>query len=253
MSFKFSDSHISEFYSFGYTVFRSILPFPLVRDLRAVSDKARAIARVKGGPQTQRLQPVEKFDLDLKPFRDFAELPDLKDAVARVLTPHHKVGQVHILGILLEPAEMPYCTNWHRDWDNRYFDDYHQVNYFNQTNCALYDDSCTWVVPGSHCRRNTPGEIEYSKQNPGPELEGKPYEERERLCLDYSRNMPGAICLHLNAGDFALYRNCMWHLGNYVPYTKRATLHDLVDTSEWVAWRDRIYKEREEKKKKTGD
>jgi hypothetical protein len=52
--------------------------------------------------------------------------------------------------------------------------------------------------------------------------------------------MPGAVCLHLDAGDFALYRNTLWHLGNYVPYGKRATLHDAADTPEFLEWRTRI-------------
>ena len=65
-------------------------------------------------------------------------------------------------------------------------------------------------------------------------------EDRERACLEYCRRMPGAVCLHLDAGDFALYRNTLWHLGNYVPYGKRATLHDVVDTPEFIAWRQRV-------------
>ena len=67
---------------------------------------------------------------------------------------------------------------------------------------------------------------------PGVDLEGKSAEEREPLCLEYCRSMPGAVQLHLEAGDFALYRNTLWHLGNYVPYRKRATLHDSAWTPE---------------------
>ena len=36
--------------------------------------------------------------------------------------------------------------------------------------------------------------------------------------------MPGAVQLVLNPGDFCIYRNVGWHIGNYVPYRKRATL-----------------------------
>lgn len=242
MSFEFSDSHISEFYTYGYTVFRGILPPSLIRDLRRVTDKARGIAREKEGPQTQRLQPVEEFDLDLQPFHDFAELPELKDAVSRVLTPHHQYGKLNILGILLEPRDMPYCTPWHRDATNVFYANYHDANFYNQINCALYQDSCTWVVPGSHFRRDTPGELQHTLEHPEPGqgLEGKTAEERERICMEYCKSMPGAVCLHLNAGDFALYRNCMWHIGNYVPYIRRATLHDLVDTPEWITYRKEL-------------
>lgn len=52
--------------------------------------------------------------------------------------------------------------------------------------------------------------------------------------------MPGAKRLYLEAGDLALYRSTLWHIGNYVPYKKRATLHDNAMTPEYVAWRDEV-------------
>ena len=171
----------------------------------------------------------------------------LTDAIQRTLTPRHTHGNRQLLGILIEPAELPWCTQWHRDWrDNAagldlamwdaHFSD---INYFNQVNCALYEDTCTWVVPGSHLRRDLPGEAARFPDRPidGPVLEGKTYEEREYLGLEYCRSMPGAARLHLEAGDFCLYRNSLWHLGNYVPYQQRATLHDAADTPEFLAWR----------------
>ena len=72
--------------------------------------RARKIARERGGPQVQRLQPVGHFDLDQQPFVDYAELPDLVDAITKLLTPRHCHGSPNHLGILFEPAEMPYCT-----------------------------------------------------------------------------------------------------------------------------------------------
>jgi ectoine hydroxylase-related dioxygenase (phytanoyl-CoA dioxygenase family) len=154
---------------------------------------------------------------------------------------------------------MPYCTAWHRDWrDNatglklsEWDSVFHDINFFNQINCSLYDDSSLWVVPGSHLRRDLPGEAKRfpDRPIPTPNLEGVAAEERERICLDYCRSMTGAVRLYLDAGDFALYRNTLWHLGNYVPYRKRATLHDVVDTPEYAAWRERIYKEMAERRK----
>ena len=116
---------------------------------------------------------------------------------------------------------------------------FRDLNLFNQLNCAIHEDHCTWVVPGSHLRGDLPRESARFPNGSmrGPELEGKSYEERERICLEYCESMPGAVCLHLNAGDFALYRNTLWHLGSYVPYTKRATLHDVIDTPEFIEWR----------------
>ena len=153
------------------------------------------------------------------------------------------------MGVLLEPSELSYCTHWHRDWrDNISGLDLASwdavsgdIDLFNQVNCALYADSCTWLVPGSHLRRDLPREVELFPDRPisGPELEGKSAIERERLCLEYCRSMPAAVQVHLEAGDYALYRNTLWHIGNYVPYRKRATLHDFIDTPEYSRWRQR--------------
>ncbi len=246
MPFKLSDEHIQEYHTLGYTNFKKILPPSLIRDLRHVTDKAREIAREKSGPQVQRLQPVANYDLDQQPFIDYAELPELVDAIAGVLTPRHQHGNRNFFGVLLEPAEMPYCTAWHRDWrDNipglplsMWDEVLADINLFNQINCALYEDSSTWFVPGSHLRRDLLREAKLFPDRPisGPDLRGKTAEERERVCLEYCRSMPGAVQLHLEAGDFALYRNTLWHMGNYVPYCKRATLHDSANTPEFVAW-----------------
>jgi hypothetical protein len=248
MTFTFSDQHIDEYRTLGYTVFHQILPPTLIADLRRSADQARAIARLEHSPQAQRLQPVSKYEIDQQPFIDYAELAPLKDAIHRLLSPQHNHGNRDVFGILLEPANEPYCTQWHRDWrdnapnldldkwDEHFLDD----RYFNQINCALYGDSCTWVVPGSHLRRDLQREIERLPERP---IAGLSSIERECACLDYVRSMPGAVQLHLEAGDFCLYRNTLWHLGNYVPYRQRATLHDSVDTPEFAAWRDAMQRD----------
>ncbi|NKB68395.1 MAG: hypothetical protein GKR89_15135 [Candidatus Latescibacteria bacterium] len=247
MTFAFSERHIQEYYVQGYTVFEQILPPSLVQDLRQVADQARQLARRERGPQTQRLQPLAAYQLDQQPLHDYAELPVLLDALQRVLTPDHAPGGPQVMGILFEPVEAAYCTPWHRDWrDNmpgldidRWQRDSGSIDLFNQVNCALYNDSCTWVVPGSHLRPDLPGEAALFPQRPipGPDLEGCGPVERERRCLTYVRQMAGAVQLHLQSGDFALYRNSLWHLGNYTPHARRATLHDSVDTPAFVAWR----------------
>ncbi len=248
MSFTFSDQHIDDYRTLGYTVFSQILPPTLIADLRRSAAQARDIARRENSPQAQRLQPVGKYDIEQQPFIDYAELAPLKDAIHRLLSPAHNHGNRDIFGILLEPADEPYCTQWHRDWrDNapgldlsKWHEYFLDDRYFNQINCALYGDSCTWVVPGSHLRRDLPREIERFPERPiaGPSLAGLSSAEREHTCLDYVRSMPGAVQLHLEAGDFCLYRNTLWHLGNYVPYRQRATLHDAAETPEFAVWRD---------------
>ena len=251
MAFKISEKHIVEFQMRGYTVFKDIVPESLLSDLRNATDVAREIARTELGPQAQRLQPVVDYDLDHQPFIDFAELPGLVDAVAYVLTSRHRPSSLKTLGILLEPADVPYCTMWHRDGrDNpkvnseMWREAFHDPDFFNQANCPLYQDSSLWYVAGSHLRADDlPGEsslFPIDRKREMIDFPGKSDEERERSCLEYTRSMPGATQLHLEAGDYALYRSTAWHLGNYVPYMKRATLHDLAATTEYHKFRKKV-------------
>lgn len=246
MPFQFSDSHIDDYQTLGFTVFRGILPPTLIDDLRQACDRGRELARAQGGPQTQRFQPVSAFDIDQKPFEAYRDLPELRDAISRVLSPRHVHGDLSVMGVLLEPAVAPWCTAWHRDWRdnmkgmdlNRWETVSQDIDLFNQINGALYEDGSTWVVPGSHLRRDTPEEIARFPTRPitGPDLDGESPATRERLCLEYCQSMPGAQRLYLDAGDLVLYRNVLWHLGSYVPYCRRATLHDAPMTDRFRQW-----------------
>jgi hypothetical protein len=51
--------------------------------------------------------------------------------------------------------------------------------------------------------------------------------------------MPEAVRVHLDPGDLCVYRGTVWHMGNYVPYVKRATIIDLVDTPAYAEFRTR--------------
>ena len=253
MTFRITGQHIHEYHRDGFTIFRGLMPASLIADYRVQAEKARKIAHERSGPNAQRLQPVQDHpDVDLKPYRDLCELPALVEAVEKLFGPGFRYGfsdeskTKTLHAILFEPAERPWCTQWHRDWrDNaagmslsRWDAKMLDIRMFNQVNAPLYNDSCTWVVPGSHLRRDLPVEIERFPMRPipGPRLENMTSEEAEIACLDYVTSMPGAFQAHMNAGDFMLYRNSLWHLGNYVPYARRATIHDGVWTDEFLAW-----------------
>lgn len=258
MAFHVTEDYIQGYHTHGYAVFRGILPASLIADLRRETDRGRERARAKNGPQAQRFQPVAAYDLDPKPFQDFRELPELREAVQRLMTPRHSYGDPGLMGVLIEPAEMPWCTRWHRDWrDNAPYLDIREwqavmldVDYLNQSNCPLYEDHSLWVVPGSHLRGDLPSERDLFPERPihNPDLGPGTSEERERAALEYVRRMPRAVQVHLDAGDYCLYRNSLWHLGNYVPYCKRATLHDFVDSPAFLAWRERMRADMERRK-----
>ncbi len=246
MSWTWDPRHRQEYEEQGVTVLRRIIPQALIADLRVVAEQARRLCR-QHGAQAQRLQPLDRSDLDLGPLRDYCQLEVLIQAVRTLLgsTVSH-TGGLGTAGILFEPAEAPWCTTWHRDWGHHGIDLRHWLpvffdeRYFNQCNCPLYQDSSLWVVPGSH-RRPTDTHAELQAQA-GRLVEGeKPYPDPlggERVILDYARGMPGAHQVVLEPGDFALYRNSLWHLGTYLPYQRRATLHDIVETEDYRLWRE---------------
>jgi hypothetical protein len=262
MTFQYTDRHRIEYITDGFTILRGIIPASLLADLRTETDKAREIARRRSGPQAQRLQPVYAYDeLDSRRFRDFLDLPGMRASVAGILGPDH--NQTDIMGVLLEPANEAWCTPWHRDWGynaphvdlDAFFEAVHNLRMFNQLNAALYDDHSLWVVPGSHNRLDSADERAVFPLIPpkGPDLEpGMPAAERELACLEYARRMPCAMPVPLFAGDVAFYRACQWHLGCYVPYTRRATLHDGFYCEEDLAWIASVNRRQEEARSKPG-
>lgn len=250
MTFAFSDSMIGAYERDGYVIFRQIVPPSLVADLRRVSERGRELARAAGGPLAQRLEPVANWDIDQKPFEDYRDLPELRDAIRRLLSPRHTYGNRELhLGVLIEPVEVPYCMPWHQDL--RHLtprslpfltpEAKRDPDLFNQINCALYRDDSLWVVPGSHARDDTVAEREaFPDGKPtAPSFEMESNEERERACLEYCRRMPGAERVHLDPGDVCVYRGTLWHTGFYVPYVKRATIIDLIDTPAYAEFRTR--------------
>jgi ectoine hydroxylase-related dioxygenase (phytanoyl-CoA dioxygenase family) len=162
------------------------------------------------------------------------------------------MGHFNRTGLLLEPAEQPWCTKWHRDIretsnvpDVEEFRHLaHDPLWFNQINCPLYEDNCTWYVPGSYLRDDLPDEVAAAEASLPPE--NASYEERERKCLEYAQGMPRAVRLSMDAGDFALYHPNGWHIGNYLPDRKRVTIHDIAPTPELLDWYERWQKKRTE-------
>lgn len=255
MPFQFRDEWINQYTRDGYLVFRRILPATLVRDLRRECDKARALAHETSGPQAQRIQPVDRYadKLDLQPFKDYCELPELRDAVSKLLGSSSTHGHTNMMGILVEPKDRPWTIGWHRDGvvevpleaqddilREKLKEVWFDLTQYNQVNCAIHADSCTWYVPGSHFRqRDLPGE----RQTTGELDEVTRHlsaAEAERINFEHCESFPGAVQVHLQPGDYMVYRNLGWHTGNYVPTQPRATLHDIVvcqsATNWWSGW-----------------
>jgi len=254
MAFRLTERHIEQYYKDGYTVFESLISPSLLHELRAMAERGRAIHWAKPGMTHQRLSPIQKYDIGLDAFHEMAHLPELQEALLKLLGPDvsfvytDKKNLTTDASILYEPRNDVWCTNWHRDqrdniagmdvfkWEARLLD----WRLFNQMNLPLYHDVSTWVVPGSHLRRDLPSEVALFPDrpiNPPVEWEHCPTDEhKEAAALAHCRSMPGGVELNLHPGDLAIYRNCLWHLGTYSCHRKRATLHAPVWTPEYLEW-----------------
>jgi ectoine hydroxylase-related dioxygenase (phytanoyl-CoA dioxygenase family) len=242
--FKFEDWMVNHYWSNGYMVLRQILPGSLLRDLRKSADAARQLAYKVRGAQTQRIQPLVNYadDLDLQPFHDYCELPELVDAIHKLMGPEYRHHNMERMGLLVSPSEHSWNQGWHRDAvvevphaaqnDEEFVSTlegaWHDRRLFNQVNCAIYNDSSTWYVPGAHARRrDLPGERQTIGFPDLPKWEDYESEaEFEQACYLHCATFPGAQQMHLIAGDYMLYRSHSWHCGNYLSYQPRATIHD---------------------------
>jgi ectoine hydroxylase-related dioxygenase (phytanoyl-CoA dioxygenase family) len=241
--FKLSDAHRDEYVRDGFTVFRRIIPPSLIGDLR------RATSRVRGETLDKwQLQPIASHIDDLGPFEDYASLPILRDALAALFgEPRTHANFAESCGLFVEPPDTPMSTPWHRDWTGTFpglpLEQWQTLcgdpGYFSQCNCPLYQDSATWIVPSSHLWLNHRAAVEVASRQP-KDFDGL---ELELALMENCRAMPGALQVHLEPGDFLLYRNTTWHRGVYVPYRRRATIFDFVDSPEYARWRERTDKQ----------
>lgn len=265
------DAHAVRFYrENGYIILRGVIPAPLIERLRAVAEKAREITHRIDGPQAQRLQPLGDY-VDMTALKEFTALPDFNAAIRTLLSDQHSISPAETMALFFEPVKNCWATEWHRDmrdhmdaetlaeviegrdWTQFATD----LANFNQFNCALYEDTSTWYVPASAFRMtDTPGELAAARGLDRAAVENKAgarsEAEQEVLLQDYCGNMPGAVQAHLNAGDLLLYRNTGWHIGSYVPYRRRATLHGQADTPDYWAYKQRypaIYERIQARKK----
>ncbi|KAF8604329.1 hypothetical protein BDV93DRAFT_555602 [Ceratobasidium sp. AG-I] len=127
--------------------------------------------------------------------------------------------QMELFNLLINPEHHKFALRWHRDDvpETASLEEETEIlktNFFGvQWNTALYDDSCLFVVPGSHRQPRTPEQraLSISQEAPADPM-----------------TMPGAICVKLKAGDTVFYQNNILHTAAYHPDTKRATLHASI-------------------------
>jgi len=105
---------------------------------------------------------------------------------------------------------------WHRDdvRETASEDEERQAlaiwHYGIQWNTALYEDSCLYIVPGSHRRPRDEAQWALSSTSEPP---------------DNPLDMPGSLQVILKPGETVFYNSNILHCATYNSRAKRATLH----------------------------
>ena len=220
MAFQFQDSMVNEYLSQGYLIFRGIVPPSLLSDLRKEAEKARDLAHKLNGPQTQRIQPLSNYgdELNLKPFYDYTELPELRDATQKLLGDNYTHGHVDIMGLLVEPCDHPLACRLASRWglsrcplkpamipstrnllksgttsgtSIRLTVQFMPIPAHGSCPAAI---SASGICPANSRQQATP--------LCGKPADGQSTVEAERFYLDHCRQFPGAVQVHLGPGRF---------------------------------------------------
>ncbi|KAF9267181.1 hypothetical protein L218DRAFT_996064 [Marasmius fiardii PR-910] len=138
--------------------------------------------------------------------------------------------QMELFNLLINPTSHKFALRWHRDdvkGDATEEEEGRALETWNggvQWNTALYEDSCLYVVPGSHLKPRTDEQRKHSTTMDPPVNP-----------LD----MPGAIRVTLQAGETVFYNSNILHCATYDNECKRATLHATIGDSRKGAGRAR--------------
>ncbi|PCH34658.1 hypothetical protein WOLCODRAFT_139489 [Wolfiporia cocos MD-104 SS10] len=138
--------------------------------------------------------------------------------------------QMELFNMLINPTEHAFALRWHRDDVREDASEEEERaalavwHYGVQWNTALYEDSCLYVVPGSHKAPRTPEQRAHSS-TPDPPAD--------------PMDMPGAVHVTLKPGETVFYNNNILHCGTYDPAATRATLHASMGDTRGGATRAR--------------
>ncbi|KAJ3794212.1 hypothetical protein GGU11DRAFT_845858 [Lentinula aff. detonsa] len=181
---------------------------------------------------------------------------DLTRVCAELLQCEEKDLQLELFNLLINPLEHSFALRWHRDdvkenalpeeeqtalnkWHTGTVEYVRVVcllsfqppvlicdQYVPHTvvERALYEDSCLYVVPGSHRVPRTPAQRAHSCTLDPP---------------DDPMDMPGAILLTLKPGETVFYNSNILHCASYDHTVKRATLHACTGDARYGAARGR--------------
>ncbi|KAJ7143410.1 hypothetical protein C8R43DRAFT_1199446 [Mycena crocata] len=168
-------------------------------------------------PDSWGVQHLMHPDLEELAFSQWYTSTAVIHAVRTLLNCQEDQLQMELFNLLINPLGHNFALRWHRDdipgeatqEEERAALDAWKPHGI-QWNTALYEDSCLFVVPGSH---KVPRSPEQRLHSEGPDAPADP--------LD----MPGAIQVSLKPGDSVFYNSNILHCASYDSQARRATLH----------------------------
>ena len=180
--------------------------------------------------------------IDVAPFEGFEQIYSLRQFIHAALGADF-ANYREAYTMLFEAESREIVQAWHRDYrDNvpdmditRWRESLSDLSMYVQFNTALCHDLSLWIVPGSHCREDTPDEARFIGRCPAvfaPRWDQgrSTVADFARAGAEYLRATSGAANVILAPGDIVMYRNCAIHAGYYVPTVKRATLRGQIES-----------------------
>ncbi|TFK51567.1 hypothetical protein OE88DRAFT_1735447 [Heliocybe sulcata] len=181
-------------------------------------------------PDSWGVQHVMHPDLGEPAFAKWYTSEGLTGVVQELLECPQENLQMELFNMLINPEKHNFALRWHRDDVKETATEEEEYNaldvwhYGVQWNTALYEDSCLYVVPGSHRTPRTPEQRKHSSTSEAPKD---------------PMNMPGAIQVTIKAGESVFYNSNILHCATYDYSRKRATLHATMGDTRAGASRAR--------------
>ncbi|THH05551.1 hypothetical protein EW145_g4714 [Phellinidium pouzarii] len=217
----------------GFVIVENLVPKNQVVDLQEAC--ARVVAKTRAGqwphrrvvgkqfppydsdyPDSWGVQHLMHPDLSEPAFAKWYASDVLAGAVRALLDCGEENLQMELFNLLINPMSHKFALRWHRDDVREDATEEEEVQALSawhhgiQWNTALYEDSCLFVVPGSHITPRTLEQCAHSESLDAPK---DPME------------MPGVLKVILKPGQTVFYNNNILHCAIYSPDAQRATLH----------------------------
>ncbi|EPQ53304.1 hypothetical protein GLOTRDRAFT_79428 [Gloeophyllum trabeum ATCC 11539] len=231
----------------GFVIIPGLIPPSSFAELQQAAE--RAIERTRKGswphrrvvgkqfppydsanPDSWGVQHVMHPDLGEKAFARWYTSEEVRAVVRELLGCEDENLQMELFNMLINPTEHDFALRWHRDdvKENATEEEEREAlgiwHYGVQWNTALYDDSCLYVVPGSHKTPRTPEQRKHSSTSEAPKD---------------PMDMPGAIQVTIKAGETVFYNSNILHCATYSRAQQRATLHATMGDTRGGATRAR--------------